>query len=138
MNRSELSSHLIHQFLSAQNCPGRGRNLLTNLKNMAPALVFSLLLQVASAYRLEASPETNSILPAPLTSLNFKNSKFVSSHLSSNKHHGVNKDIKVYYQSGVSQYYYFNASLFDISDICVRIVYTINKWCSCSRNPWPV
>lgn len=63
-------------------------------KNMASTwsvLVLLAILHAGQAYRVEPSPETNSIFPAPLP----------SSHLSSTKQHGV-KDIKIFYQSGVS------------------------------------
>ena len=66
--------------------------------NMISLCILSLLLSSLEAYKLqesmEPSPQTNSIFPMlPL-----------SSHLSSSKkNHKDNNNIKVYYQSGVSQ-----------------------------------
>ena len=53
-------------------------------------LLFLLQLHLALAYRLEPSPQTNSIFPA---------AKIMSK--------SVNKDIKIFYQSGVSSYWRF-------------------------------
>jgi len=84
---------------------------ITNLTSpdivMAPVLVLSFLLHcsvaMTSAYRLEPSPQTNSIFP-PKSSID--SSLPSLSHLSlsqtTSKKHGV-KDMKIYYQSGNSE-----------------------------------